>query len=182
MRLVRIYSQSQISLGIVEVHDRNDPSRELRRHIHLREFEAPMSGALYCTGYLDELTHFFEPGKEIVTYRNEEELLDRVRYLLSHPVQAEAIRLAGRRRALAEHTYHHRYLSLFDAIGLDYPCADRFVGTVIRTIRGGLMQFTDQVIAVLVAICATIPGSDSGIAAQSRLPRRTARTNHRIRP
>jgi hypothetical protein len=118
--LIRLYSRSQVSLGFVEVHDRNDPSLEVRRHIHLREFEAPMSGALYCTGYVDELTHFFEPGKEIVTYRNEEELLDRVRYLLSHPLQADAIRKAGRRRALAEHTYHHRYLSLFEAIGLDY--------------------------------------------------------------
>jgi len=118
--LIRLYSRSQISLGFVEVHDRNDPSLEVRRHIHMREFEAPMSGALYCTGYLEELTHFFEPGREIVTYRNEEELLDRVRYLLRRPEQAEAIRLAGRRRALAEHTYHHRYLSLFAAIGLKY--------------------------------------------------------------
>jgi len=120
--LIGLYSRSRISLGFVEVHDRNDPSREVRRHVHLREFEAPMSGALYCTGYLDELTHFFEPGREIVTYRNEEELLDRVRYLLRRPDQAEAIRLAGRRRALAEHTYHHRFLSLFAAVGLN-DCA-----------------------------------------------------------
>jgi spore maturation protein CgeB len=126
--LVRIYSRSQISLGVVEVHDRNDPSLELRRHIHLREFEAPMSGALYCTGYLDELTHFFEPGREVVTYRNEEELLDRIRYLLSHPAEAQTIRLAGRRRALAEHTYHHRYLNLFSAVGLNYPAPASSLG------------------------------------------------------
>jgi hypothetical protein len=119
--LIALHSRSQISLGFVEVHDRNDPSREVRRHIHLREFEAPMSGALYCTGYLDELTHFFEPGREIVTYRNEEELLDRVHYLLKYPLQAETIRLAGRRRALAEHTYHHRFLNLFSSIGLSQP-------------------------------------------------------------
>ena len=119
--LIRLYSRSHISLGFIEVHDRNDPSREVRRHVHLREFGSSMSGALYCTGHLDELTHFFEPGREIVTYRNEEELLDRVCYLLRHPAQAEEIRLAGRRRALAEHTYHHRYLSLFDALGLKCP-------------------------------------------------------------
>jgi spore maturation protein CgeB len=133
--LVQLYSRSQVSLGIVEVHDLNDPSRELRRHIHLREFEAPMSGALYCTGYLDELAHFFEPGKEIVTYRNEEELLDRVRYLLSHPVQAESIRRAGRRRALAEHTYHRRYLSLFEAIGLDYSAQTSALGPLFAQLE-----------------------------------------------
>jgi hypothetical protein len=122
--LVRLYSRSQISLGFIEVHDRNDPSREIRRHVHLREFEAPMSGALYCTGHIDELTHFFEPGREIVTYRNEEELLAAVRRLLAHPEEAERIRKAGLRRALAEHTYHHRFESLFRAIGLVRPYAE----------------------------------------------------------
>lgn len=119
--LIRLYSRSEISLGFIEVHDRNDPSREIRRHLHLREFEAPMSGALYCTGHVDELTHFFEPGREIVTYRNEEELLSQVQRLLSHPKEAERIRQAGRRRALAEHTYHHRFESLFRAAGLRQP-------------------------------------------------------------
>ncbi len=116
--LIRVYSRSKISLGFIEVHDRNDPSREIRRHIHLREFEAPMSGALYCTGHTPELAHFFEPGREIVTYRHEEELLDQVKRLLAYPEEAERIRLAGMRRALAEHTYHHRFEALFHAIGL----------------------------------------------------------------
>jgi spore maturation protein CgeB len=123
--LIRLYSRSQISLGFIEVHDRNDPSREIRRHMHLREFEAPMSGALYCTGHVDELTHFFEPGREMVTYRNEEELLAQVRRLLDHPEEAERIRRAGTRRALAEHTYHHRFESLFRAVGLKQPMAAR---------------------------------------------------------
>lgn len=133
--LIRLHSRSQVSLGFVEVHDRNDPSREVRRHVHLREFEAPMCGALYCTGHLDELTHFFEPGREIVTYRSEEELLDRVQYLLRHPVQAETIRRAGRRRALAEHTYHHRYLSLFAAIGLDYEAQAGSLGSLFAQLE-----------------------------------------------
>ena len=116
--MIRMYSRSHISLGVIEVCDRNDPSREIRRHVHLREFEAPMSGALYCTGHLEELTHFFEPGREIVTYRNEEELLAVVQRLLDHPEEAERIRRAGMRRALAEHTYHHRFIAMFRAIGL----------------------------------------------------------------
>ncbi len=121
--LIRLYSRSQISLGFIEVYDQNDPSREIRRHTHLREFEAPMSGALYCTGHVDELTHFFEPGREIVTYRNEEELQATVRRLLDHPEEAERIRHAGLRRALAEHTYHHRFEALFRAVGLKTPAA-----------------------------------------------------------
>lgn len=116
--LIRLYSRSMISLGFLEVHEENDPSLNVTRHIHLREFEAPMCGALYCTGYLDELTEFFDPDREIVLYRSEIELLDKIRFYLANPVSAENIRAAARRRALAEHTYHRRFETLFAAMQL----------------------------------------------------------------
>jgi spore maturation protein CgeB len=78
-----------------------------------------MSGALYCTGYMDELTEFFEPGEELITYRSRHELLDKVQYYLSHPEQAEKIRKAGYMRALRNHTYHRRFNTLFSELGLD---------------------------------------------------------------
>lgn len=117
--LIALYSRSHISLGFLEVYDRHDPSRPVTRHLHLREFEAPMSGALYCTGYLDELAEFFEPDQEVLVYRSPYELLDKARYYLAHPAEAEKIRWAGRNRALAEHTYHHRFQSLFRQLGLE---------------------------------------------------------------
>jgi hypothetical protein len=116
--LIALYSRSHISLGFLEVYDRHDPSRPVTRHLHLREFEAPMSGALYCTGYMDELAEMFEPDKEVLTYRNQFELLDKVRYYLAHPVQAEQIRQAGRKRTLRDHTYQRRFAQLFERIGL----------------------------------------------------------------
>jgi spore maturation protein CgeB len=88
------------------------------QHLHLREFEAPMSGALYCTGYMDELAELFEPDKEVLVYRNQHELLDKVRYYLAHPDLAEQVRQAGKKRALAEHTYAIRFRQLFKTIGL----------------------------------------------------------------
>jgi spore maturation protein CgeB len=101
------------------VHDRHDPSLPVTRHLHLREFEAPMCGALYCTGYLDELAEHFELDKEILTYRSQYELLEKARYYLAHPEEAERIRQAGRARALRDHTYHRRFQSLFQTIGLE---------------------------------------------------------------
>jgi len=117
-RMISLFSESKISLGFLEVRDRNLPEGEIKRHLHLREFEAPMSGACYCTGYLQELEEFYEPGREIITYRSKEELLDKVSYYLRHPGQAEKIRQAGRERALSEHTYQKRYQSLFKKVGL----------------------------------------------------------------
>ena len=116
--LIALYSRSHISLGFLEVYDRHDPSRSVTRHLHLREFEAPMSGALYCTGYMDELAEMFETDKEVLVYRNQHELLDKIRFYLAHPYQSEMIRQAGRKRALAEHTYHERYRKLFKLLRL----------------------------------------------------------------
>lgn len=116
--VVQLYSRSKISLGILEVFDGNDPSRSILRHIHLREFEAPMCGALYCTGYLKELEEFYDLEKEIVIYRNEAELIEKARFYLSHPREAELIRQAAHRRALACHTCHERFRRLFVKIGM----------------------------------------------------------------
>ena len=77
-----------------------------------------MCGALYFTNYCEELTEFYEPDKEVVTFRNEHELLDKVRYYLSHPTEAEKIRQAGHKRALECHTYQKRFEDLFNKINL----------------------------------------------------------------
>jgi len=116
--LIALYSRSHVSLGFLEVYDSHDPSRPVTRHLHLREFEAPMSGALYCTGYMEELAEMFEPDKEVLVYRNQHELLDKICFYLKHPDQAEMIRQAGRKRALAEHTYHRRFQKLFKILEL----------------------------------------------------------------
>jgi len=117
--LIALYSKSHISLGFLEVYDQHDPSCIITQHLHLREFEAPMSGALYCTGFSDELTEMFEPDKEILIYRNQHELLDKVSYYLNHPEKGEKIRQAGRARALRDHTYHRRFESLFEQLRLN---------------------------------------------------------------
>lgn len=117
--LIEMYSRSSVSLGFLEVFEAHDSTGRVLQHLHLRDFEAPMSGALYCTGYSDELAEMFEPDKEVVVYRSPHELLDKVRYYLRNGTEGERIRSAGRERALKAHTYQHRFRSLFEAIGLE---------------------------------------------------------------
>ncbi len=116
--MIKLYSQSKISLGFLEVFDNHDSSSITKQHLHLREFEAPMCGALYFTNYCEELTEFYEPDKEVIVYRNEHELLDKVEYYLSHSEDAERVRQAGYKRALECHTYQKRFEDLFNKIGL----------------------------------------------------------------
>jgi spore maturation protein CgeB len=119
--LIALYSRSIISLGFMEVYDHHDASQMVSQHLHLREFEAPMCGALYCTGYTDELAEMFEPDKEVLVYRSQHELLDKVRYYLAHHDAAEKVRQRGLARALGEHTYNKRFNDLFRIIGVKSP-------------------------------------------------------------
>ena len=116
--MVQKYSESKISLGFLEVYDAHDPSAMVKQHLHLREFEALMSGALFFTNYCDELAEFYEPDKELVIYRNEHELLEKVKYYLTHPEEADKVRKAGHKRALSCHTYQKRFEELFNTIDI----------------------------------------------------------------
>jgi len=115
--LVKVFSQSRLSLGFATAGDSHLSERRLR-HLRLREFEAPMSGALYLTEDQPELHEYFEPGKEVLTYTDRLDLLETARYYLAHQEQSERIRGAGWRRALHEHTWQHRFRELFAALGL----------------------------------------------------------------
>ena len=116
--VIRLYSSSNVSLGFLEVFDRHDPSRPILQHLHLREFEAPMSGALYLTNYSDELAEMFEPDSEVLVWRNRHELLEKARFYGQHPEAGDMIRQAGKERALACHTYERRFQQLFSELGL----------------------------------------------------------------
>jgi spore maturation protein CgeB len=116
--MIRTYNQSKISLGFLEVYENHDSSVKSLQHIHLREFEVPMCRTLYFTNYSDELTAFYEPDKEVVVFRNEYELMDKLKYFLANPEEAEKIRVSGYKRALGCHTCQRRIHSLLDSIGL----------------------------------------------------------------
>ena len=93
-------------------------ARRSFRTVRLRDFEAPMCRTCYLTGHTDEITEFYEVGKEIETYRTKDELVDKSRFLLSHPDAAESLREAGYQRALCDHTWVRRFEELFRKTGL----------------------------------------------------------------
>jgi len=111
--MVRTWSRSRVNLGFGGVHG-------LKGTFCLkgRDFEVPMSGGLYLTEHHEELEPFFAVGREIVTYTGFEDLLVKIKWLLDNPGEAEAIRLAGRRRALREHTWEMRLDKVFRLLGV----------------------------------------------------------------
>ena len=61
---------------------------------------------------------FYELEKEIVTYKDFDELVEKIHYLLSNPEKAGVIRVEGRQRALNEHTWEMRFEKIFNLMGL----------------------------------------------------------------
>jgi spore maturation protein CgeB len=115
-QMVKLHSRSKISLNFSEVEDQL--TGEIKRHIRLRDFEGPMCGAFFMTGYQEELADYYEIDKEIVCYDTKEELVDKVKYYLAHPVERDRIRIAGLKRAKRDHTWPRRFEILFKALGL----------------------------------------------------------------
>jgi hypothetical protein len=115
--LIEKFSQSRISLGFATAGNSHLDKKRLT-HLRLREFEAPMSGALYLTEDQPELAEYFEPGKEVLTYTDRQDLLDKTRYYLAHQELSEGIRRAGFVRARRDHTWQHRFSDLFGLLGL----------------------------------------------------------------
>jgi hypothetical protein len=77
-----------------------------------RLYEATGVGTLLVTDFKPNLHEMFEPGKEVLAYRSEEECAELIRYYLDHEDEREAVARAGQQRTLREHTYYHRMQEL----------------------------------------------------------------------
>ena len=84
-----------------------------------RDIECPGTGACYLTTYHWELAEMFEIGKEVLCYRNVEELIELHSYYGKRPDACLAIARAAHRRAHAEHTWEMRLRALVRDLGLN---------------------------------------------------------------
>ncbi|MFH0965721.1 MAG: glycosyltransferase [Planctomycetota bacterium] len=110
--MVLFYSGSRINLGFSGVGH----SRSLAC-LKARDFEVPMSGGLYLTQHHPALERVYRVGREILTYHDVRDCARKIRWLLEHPRQADAIRRAGRERALRDHTWDRRFEMVFHLLG-----------------------------------------------------------------
>lgn len=117
VELIQMYSRSKINLGFSTCGDTYLTGDRILQ-IRLRDFEVPMSGGFYMVEYMEELEEFFEIGKEIVCYTDPQDLADKIKYYLRHDGAREAIRRAGHERCLHDHSWHKRFETAFEQMGL----------------------------------------------------------------
>jgi spore maturation protein CgeB len=119
-QMIEVFGRSAVCLNFSNVW-LDGPGSQLVAHVRLRDFEGPMCRTCYLTGHTDEISEFYEVGREIDTYRTTEELIDKIRFYLAHPDAAERLRDGGHRRAVSSHTWTHRFTELFAKTRLAVP-------------------------------------------------------------
>jgi hypothetical protein len=75
---------------------------------NMRLYEATGCGAMLLTDVKDNLAELFDPGVEVIAYRDAPEAIDQIRYYLDHGEEAAAVARAGQARTLRDHTYRQR--------------------------------------------------------------------------
>jgi spore maturation protein CgeB len=82
--------------------------------INCRAFEIAGCGGFQLIDLKDGLDEYFEPDKEVVTFRTLKELKDKIAYYLVHEDERGQIALRSYERAHREHTYEQRLGKLID--------------------------------------------------------------------
>lgn len=119
--MVEIFSKSALSFGSIEVASTfvlKDPLLFIR----FREFEVAMSGGVHLVNRYPELEGYFEEGKEMLYYDSMEELIDKSKFYLSpkRATERQKIREAAHKRAVANHTWSHRFDRVCRELGLKF--------------------------------------------------------------
>lgn len=81
-----------------------------------RLFEVTGAGACLLTDWKENLHELFELNQEVVSYKSVEECVEKVKWLLDHSVEREAIAKAGQARTLRNHTFKERSEQLDEII------------------------------------------------------------------
>lgn len=111
--MVRIFNRTRVNLGFGGIGEAEGATT-----LKSRDFEVPMTGNAYLTTFDHQLAALFRVGDEIACYRNEVDCVEQIRMLLEDTGAAERLGAAGRRRALAEHTWTRRVADLLRWLGV----------------------------------------------------------------
>lgn len=107
--MIKIFNTSRINLNFSHC-----PEESLSAQIKARVFEVPMCGGFLLTEYVEGIEEYFEIGKEIECFKNNEEAVEKINYYLKYKEERENIAKAGHIRALKDHTWERRLTDVFN--------------------------------------------------------------------
>jgi spore maturation protein CgeB len=142
--MVDIFKSTKINLNF------SKDWRFLKPQIKGRIFQVCMAGGFLLTEYVPGIEEYFEIDKEIVCFRNKDEMMDKIAYYLNHDEERQTIARAGWERATTQYTSFHMVSRVFSEIGEDLAARGRpnnphFPQTKIpRRVRTSVSQYHVQ--------------------------------------
>lgn len=109
------YSRAKIGLNYTMIWDEVG--------VNYKVFEITACRALCITNYRRQLEDLFDLDREIVVYRTQDELIDKIDFYLKHDAERERIAEAGHRRTLTHHTFRHRARDILTILKRDFGLA-----------------------------------------------------------
>jgi len=83
---------------------------------NMRLFEIAGTGAFQMMEHHPDIDRYFEPGSEIVTYRDSVDMMAKIQHYLDHPAERREIARRSQERCLAEHSMERRVLEFADLV------------------------------------------------------------------
>ena len=111
--LVELYNTSKISLNISAWDTGNFSG------LNFRVMDVPTCGSFLLTDYSDDLQEYFKPGRDIETFRDKEELADKVSYYLKNDRERERIAISGYEKALSLGTIKDKMAVLLSSVWIN---------------------------------------------------------------
>lgn len=97
---LKVYYSSKININIT--------LRSIESGIPLRIFDIMSVGGFVLSNWQPEIPELFEEGKEIVTFRTPEEMLDKADFYLNHEEERLKIAINGYRKVKECYTFEHQ--------------------------------------------------------------------------
>jgi spore maturation protein CgeB len=112
---VKIYNAAKINLNLhsSSFHEGVNPVGDF---VNPRTFEIAACGAFQLCDHRSELSELFEIGKEIICYKDIDELRSLVTYFLKNPAERTEIASRGQLRAKQDHTFGNRMMEMLSVI------------------------------------------------------------------
>jgi spore maturation protein CgeB len=109
--VVNYYNGSKIILNIHRPSDEKyNKNRNgiIAKSINNRTFDVASCEAFQLIDSKEELANYFEEGKEIISFQDNNDLLEKIHYYIANEKERKQIVQNARKRVLTSHTFQHR--------------------------------------------------------------------------
>lgn len=106
----KVFYSSKININIT--------MRSIESGVPMRIFDIMSVGGFVLSNYQEEISELFEEGKEIVTFKTPEELLEKADYYLSHDKERQQIGINGYKKIKKCYTYEQQIRKI---VSILYP-------------------------------------------------------------